>query len=65
MSNKSLDASGTSGFVIDNLTVAWLTPAASTQAFGGFTLYEPISHTPRFIGVDHCGCASVHIVFVY
>ena len=29
--NKSLDASGTSGLVIDNLSVTWLSPAASTQ----------------------------------
>src|SRR5258707_8266902 len=33
--NKSLDASGTSGLVIDNLFVTWLSPAASTQPFGG------------------------------
>jgi len=31
--NKSLDASGTSGLVIDNLAVTWLSPAASTQPF--------------------------------
>src|SRR5213595_2223778 len=31
--NKSLDASGTSGLVIDNLSVTWLTAAASTQPF--------------------------------
>ncbi len=35
MPNKSLDASGTSGLVIDNLSVTWLTAAASTQPFGG------------------------------
>ena len=29
--NKSLDASGTSGLVIDNLSLTWLSPAASTQ----------------------------------
>src|SRR5437773_4480324 len=34
--NKSLDASGTSGLVIDNLSVTWLTAAASTQPFGIF-----------------------------
>src|SRR6266404_2730770 len=33
MHNKSLDASGTSGLVIDNLSVTWLSPAASTQPF--------------------------------
>ena len=33
--NKSLDASGTSGLVIDNLSVTQLSPAASTQPFGG------------------------------
>jgi hypothetical protein len=32
--NNSLDASGTSGFVIDNLNVAWWPPAASTQTLG-------------------------------
>jgi len=32
--NKSLDASGFSGLVIDNLSVTWLSPAASTQPFG-------------------------------
>jgi hypothetical protein len=32
--NKSLDASGISGLVIDNLSVTWLFPAASTQPFG-------------------------------
>jgi hypothetical protein len=32
--NKSLDASGTSGLVIDNLSVTWLSPAASTQPVG-------------------------------
>ncbi len=29
--NKSRDASGVSGLVIDNLSVLWLSPAASTQ----------------------------------
>src|SRR5213595_1925896 len=33
--NKSLDASGVSELVIDNLSVTWLTAAASTQPFGG------------------------------
>ena len=33
--NKSLDASGISGLLIDNLAVAWLLAAASTQPFGG------------------------------
>jgi hypothetical protein len=32
--NKSLDASGTSGLVIDNLSVTHLSPAASTQTLG-------------------------------
>jgi hypothetical protein len=32
--NKSLDASGISGLVIDNLSVTWLFPAASTPPFG-------------------------------
>ena len=33
---KSLDASGTSGLVIDNLSVTQLSPAASTQPFDCF-----------------------------
>ena len=33
--NKSLDASGISGLVIDNLSVTQLSPAASTQPLGG------------------------------
>src|SRR5260221_8565285 len=32
--NISLDASGTTGLVIDNLSVTWLSPAASTQTLG-------------------------------
>ena len=32
--NKSLDASGISGLVIDNLSVTQLSPAASTQPLG-------------------------------
>ena len=32
--NNSLDASGTSGLVIDNWSVTWLSPAASTQPLG-------------------------------
>jgi hypothetical protein len=32
--NNSLDASGTSGLVIDNSSVTWLSPAASTQPLG-------------------------------
>ena len=35
--NKSLDASGTSGLVIDNLPLTQLSPAASTQTFGGYS----------------------------
>jgi len=31
--NKSLDASGVSGLVIDNLSVTQLSPAASTHTF--------------------------------
>ena len=34
--NKSLDASGTTWLVIDNLSVTWLTAAASTQSLAGF-----------------------------
>jgi hypothetical protein len=34
--NKSLDASGTSALVIDNLSVTQLSPAASTQPLYGF-----------------------------
>ena len=32
--NKSLDASGVSLLLNDNLSVTWLSPAASTQPFG-------------------------------
>src|SRR5882672_4292045 len=42
--NNSLDASGTSGFVIDNLTVSWLTAAASTQPLGRFKYHEGLRH---------------------
>jgi hypothetical protein len=38
--NNSLDASGTSGLVIDNLSVTWLSPAASTQTLGGPTVND-------------------------
>src|SRR2546430_159891 len=37
-SNKSLDASRTSGLVIDNLRLTWLRAAASTQPFDAFSL---------------------------
>jgi hypothetical protein len=37
MPNKSLDASGISGFLIDNLCVTWLTAAASTQPLGALS----------------------------
>ena len=37
--NKSLDASGISGLVIDNLSVTWLFPAASTQPFGRLNVH--------------------------
>src|SRR5438132_14190134 len=43
-SNKSLDASGTSGLVIDNLSITWLSPAASTQPFG--VLYHSMKTCP-------------------
>ena len=36
--NKSLDASGTSGLVVDNLSVTWLSPAASTQSLYRFAM---------------------------
>ena len=38
--NKSLDASGISGHFIDNLSVAQLSPAASTQTFGSYVIGE-------------------------
>jgi hypothetical protein len=37
-----LDASGTTWFVIDNLSVTWLFPAASTQPLGRFTRFGMI-----------------------
>jgi hypothetical protein len=36
--NKSLDASGTSGLAIDNLSVTWLRAAASIQSLGCYFL---------------------------
>jgi hypothetical protein len=36
MPNKSLDASGTSGLVIDNLSETRWLPAASTETFDAF-----------------------------
>jgi hypothetical protein len=38
--NKSLDASGTSGLVIDNLSVTWLSPAASTQTLDRSRVFQ-------------------------
>ena len=38
MPNKSLDASGTSGLVIDNLSVTRLFPAASTPPLSGLII---------------------------
>ena len=43
--NKSLDASGTSGSLIDNLSVTWLTAAASTQPFARIALSKTINGT--------------------
>ena len=40
--NKSLDASGTSGLVIDNLSVTWLSPAASTQTLGNIEGFRAV-----------------------
>jgi hypothetical protein len=39
-SNKSLDASGISGLVIDNLSVTQLTAAASTQTLGRMKMFS-------------------------
>src|SRR6266853_293701 len=44
--NKSLDASGTTGLVIDNLSVTWLSPAASTQTLGNF--HEPTERPAHY-----------------
>ena len=38
--NKSLDASGTSGLVIDILSATQLSPAASTQSFGRYRVAD-------------------------
>jgi hypothetical protein len=59
--NNSLDASGTSGFVSDNMSVAWLTPAASTQTFGGFSLTMSLLKFNRMIAV---GMATLVVVMV-
>ena len=39
-SNKSLDASGASGLVIDNLSLTWLSSAASTQTFARIAILK-------------------------
>jgi len=38
-----LDASGVSGLVIDNLSVTWLTAAASTQTFGTYFMKSQLT----------------------
>src|SRR5437773_2567092 len=38
--NKSLDASGFSGLVIDNLSLTWLSHAASTQPFAAYSRFQ-------------------------
>src|SRR5437870_10836144 len=38
--NKSLDASGTSGLLINDLSVSKSSPAASTQPFARFAIFE-------------------------
>ena len=56
--NKSLDASGTSGLVIDNLSVTWLTAAASTQPLGIFLMTivkQVLGHHVTFGGERHSG----------
>jgi hypothetical protein len=56
--NNSLDASGTSGLVIDNLSITQLFPAASTQTFGGKS-GEAASRTaqtePSVVNQMYCG----------
>ncbi len=43
MPNNSLDASGTSGLVIDNLSVIQLTAAASTQPLGAYCMLKTLA----------------------
>jgi hypothetical protein len=53
--NKSLDASGTSGLVSDNVSITWLLPAASTQTLCGFSEFQNArSQTSR-----NCVCDSL------
>jgi hypothetical protein len=54
--NKSLDASGFSGLVIDNLSVTQLSPAASTQPFGSFRSFQIIAF--------YCREQSSSVIFV-
>src|SRR2546427_2867433 len=59
-SNKSLDASGFSGLVIDNLSVTPLSPAASTQPFGFYpivTLELGINYEKTKFNFDACTLA--------
>jgi hypothetical protein len=51
--NNSLDASGTSGLCYDNLTVAWLTAAASTQSLGGFASSKHHCLKTMMLSVDN------------
>jgi hypothetical protein len=56
--NNSLDASGTSGLVIDNWSVTWLSPAASTQTFDGVYSSEEnmaIESSPRIVSTTVLG----------
>ena len=47
--NKSLDASGTSGLVIGNLSVTRLSPAASTQTLSRFAFENKALGNVRFV----------------
>jgi hypothetical protein len=56
--NKSLDASGVSRLVMDNLSVTWLTAAASTQQFDGVYSSEEnmaIESNPRIVSTTVLG----------
>ena len=61
--NNSLDASGTTSTLIDNLTVAWLTPAASTPTLD-FFLMRKIAFNRTSIPLVACFVALVFLPLV-
>src|SRR5882762_834427 len=60
--NKSLDASGTSGLVIDNLCVTSLSPAASTQPFDSIPRIEEFGNTHELLTNSLSHCVRSHLL---